>query len=1091
LPAGSNSITFAYSGDAQYKAAQTTVTQFVNKAGTTTTAAINGNSQPLHLTAAVSIAPASAAPMAFSLPGNLSSSDPSGSVQFYNGTTLLGTATLAPSGLFTSTATLAVAAVPASLTAVYVGDTNYNGSTSATVTGVGGATVGVSVSSSVNPSTFAQPVTFTIQVAPVAVSNGYQYPTGTVTASLMGLYNLGSAALSGGRASITVPSAPTTSASVPWGLPTGPDSITFSYNGDGNYAPAQTNFTQTVDKAATFTTAVLSATDTSITATVGINDPSASSIAFAIPGPNAATANPTGNVQFLNGSTVIGTATLSPSGRFQATATYTVTQPFGTSAALTASYDGDANYIRSASGLATIPNLPAVTVGVQSSVNPASFAQPVTLSISVAPAATSSQIPSGTLQASVLGSDTLGSATLDSNGKASIAIPPQIPSAASPGLPWGLATGSNTITVTYSGDSNFAAGQTTFTQLVTQSHTTTHLLFAPGPSTSNSETVAVNVSIDEPSVSQTAFAIPAPGNLSTSPSGDVDFFDGTTLLGTVKLNSTGLFESSATFTASPVPTSIGAVYYGDVNYYASGSQSSTGTGTATVTLTSSSNPTVYGASVTLQATVTAAATGGVPPTGTVQFFDGTQNLGWTATVDSSGHATLPFPIPLATPQVCLVTCPPASDVLVLGVGANVLSAQYSGDANYAPATSAAITQQVTKASTTTSVSGFSAAAGLPFENGITATVADAQVPSLGPYHFMAMTASGQVEGDPTGIVTFYSGSTAAANVTLTPNISGNVSSTASLNSSSTNVSNDSAVYSGDANFLASSSPTTAATGVTLTGNPNPGIAGQSVILTATVTSATATPAITGKVSFLQGSAVIGSSTVSNGTASISAAFTASGSLSLTAVYSGDTNYSPSTSPVYTEVINPSTNPTDSLTLSASTVTAVYGQRLVLLAQVSGSIGTPPTGTVTFLDGTTVIGTDTLQADSAYLLVTLAVGTHQISARWPGDSNWPAAQSNVVAITVNRAGTHTALSNFGDVWTAAVQPVLPGEGTPTGSVQFIDSVTQAVLAAVTLNAGFATATLNSVSDPVDAQYSGDTNFAPSASHVSSSVIHTRR
>jgi hypothetical protein len=78
---------------------------------------------------------------------------------------------------------------------------------------------------------------------------------------------------------------------------------------------------------------------------------------------------------------------------------------------------------------------------------------------------------------------------------------------------------------------------------------------------------------------------------------------------------------------------------------------------------------------------------------------------------------------------------------------------------------------------------------------------------------------------------------------------------------------------------------------------------------------------------------------------------------------------------------------------------------------------------------------------------------------------------------------TVLTNFGTAWTAVVTARLPGAGTPTGSVQFVDTVTQAVLATVALSGGVATAALDSVTDPVQAVYSGDTNFEPSTSRSS--------
>jgi hypothetical protein len=301
----------------------------------------------------------------------------------------------------------------------------------------------------------------------------------------------------------------------------------------------------------------------------------------------------------------------------------------------------------------------------------------------------------------------------------------------------------------------------------------------------------------------------------------------------------------------------------------------------------------------------------------------------------------------------------------------------------------------------------------------------------------------------------------------------------------------SAGYAGDANFQASSNSTPALTIVSLTSNPNPSTTGQSVTLTATISSTTTTPGPTGRVNFLDGTTLLGSSLVSNGTATYTTTFATAGSHSLTATYNGDANHLASTSAVYTQTVNASTGPVDTLKLTVSTTAAVYGQHIILFAQVSGNVSAAPTGTVNFLDGATIIASGTLSQSSAYAVVTLAVGAHQISAVWAGDANWPPAQSAVVAVTVNRASTFTSLTNFGTVWTAVVIAAPPGEGTPTGSVQLVDTVTHAVLATVNLIDGVATATLNSVKDPVQAVYSGDSNFAPSTSRNSSPGTHPRR
>ena len=1080
IPAGSDEITFTYAGDTKYKQAQASFTQFVNKADTTTTAAIVGSAQPLHFKATVKIDEPVVVTGSYSLPGNLSSSSPTGSVQFFNGTTLLGTATLTPSGLFTSTATLGAVTVPASLTAVYVGDTNYNGSTSPTVGGGGKGTANLTIASNPNPSVFGQQVAFTMVVAPA--TSGGPTPTGTVSARLLGLFDLGTLVTldSTGKAVLLVPADFAAATSAPWGLPAGSDSIVFTYNGDANYSGLQTTFTQTVDKAATTTTATVAPSDTSITATVTISPTAASSSGFALPGGNGAP--PTGTVQFLNGSTVIGTATLKPTGPFQSTATLADQKPFPSSAVLTAEYSGDNNYNGSTSPPATIPTLAAVSVGVTSSVNPATFAEPVTISIKVTAAAAGNTTPTGTVQLSVSG-DLLGAATLDPSGSASLTVPSQNPTA-SPILPWGLATGSNVINVTYSGDSTFAGAQATLNQLVNQADTTTVLIPAPEAIGSNSITVLARVSINEASVSQTGFRIPSGGSLSTSPTGKLDFFDGATLLGTVKLTPGSLFQSTASFTATPRPGSIRAVYYGDTDYNGSSSPTtSLGNSKVSIALTSSANPTTYGAAFTILATVTPAVTGGPTPTGTVQFFDGSLNLGWIATLDSSGQGILKIPVPLVTALACLLTCAPAANVMVLGVGTHTITAQYSGDVNYAAATSASsIAQQITKASTNTTVAAFTAVFGLPSQSGLVATVADTQAPTGGPYRFLVMTASGLADGNPTGTVQFYGGATLIGTATLSPSFSANVTSTANLN----NTSNDllpTAVYGGDANFLGSSTSTGAATSVSLVANPNPSITFQTVTLTATVVTALNVPP-TGTLTFRDGVQVLGTVKLSGVTATLTTTFETAGSHLLTASYSGDAKNAPSISPVLTQAVNASTTPTDTLKLTVSSAAPVFGQHIVLFAQLAGNVSTPPTGTVNFLDGSTIIGSGTFSLGSAWAVVTLAVGTHQIKAAWAGDSNWPAAQSAVVTVTVSRAATFTLLTNFGTAWTAEVIALPPGDGTPTGSVQFVDTATQAVLATATLSGGVATVTLASVTGPVQAVYSGDTNFQPGKSRNSS-------
>src|SRR5262249_27307211 len=67
------------------------------------------------------------------------------------------------------------------------------------------------------------------------------------------------------------------------------------------------------------------------------------------------------------------------------------------------------------------------------------------------------------------------------------------------------------------------------------------------------------------------------------------------------------------------------------------------------------------------------------------------------------------------------------------------------------------------------------------------------------------------------------------------------------------------------------------------------------------------------------------------------------------------------------------------TLRTSTATPVFGQTMVLTATVNSAAGTP-TGSVTFRDGNTVLGTVPVNAaGQATLTVSLGVGDHALTA----------------------------------------------------------------------------------------------------------------
>jgi hypothetical protein len=143
-------------------------------------------------------------------------------VTFKDGGVTLGTGTLNSWGLATySTRSLSIG--KHSITAVYAGDANFNGSTSSVLSQRINKASTIKVISSANPSVSGHSVTFTATVS--ASEPGSGTPTGTVTFKDDGKV-LGTAKLdASGKASYSTKA-----------LSVGAHSITAVYSGDNNYS---------------------------------------------------------------------------------------------------------------------------------------------------------------------------------------------------------------------------------------------------------------------------------------------------------------------------------------------------------------------------------------------------------------------------------------------------------------------------------------------------------------------------------------------------------------------------------------------------------------------------------------------------------------------------------------------------------------------------------------------------------------------------------------------------------------------------------------------------------------------------------------
>ena len=311
----------------------------------------------------------------------------------------------------------------------------------------------------------------------------------------------------------------------------------------------------------------------------------------------------------------------------------------------------------------------------------------------------------------------------------------------------------------------------------------------------------------------------------------------------------------------------------------------------------------------------------------------------------------------------------------------------------------------------------------------------------------------------------------------------------------------------------------AVTTTTLSASPSPSVSGQSVTFTATVSVAlpptTIDPSPTGTVTFYNNGTSIGTGTLGlvNGQeqASFSTSTLSTASHSITAAYtSGDGNFVPS--PVSTAVTQVVNKANTSATVATSLTPSVYGQAVTFTATVTvvgpGSTAVAiPTGTVTFYDGGTSIGTGSLNVvnghdQATFSTSTLGAATHTITAAYSsGDGNFNASPvSTALAQVVNKDSTTTSVSatpslaNVGQTvtFTAVVAANAPGSGTPTGTVDFYDTTTSTDLTpgGVALSAGTATFSTTSLavgSHTIKATYSGDANFLTSNASTGSVTI----
>jgi hypothetical protein len=423
LAAGNHTVTAVYSGSDGYSSGDDSLVQHVAAADTSTLVNVSpspsNEGQNVTITALVS-------PTA---PG---SGSPTGTVTFTANGDVIGASPLEATGTGTS-ATLEMADLPPGsylIQASYAGDANYNDSTSAEVSHTvleGALIVGTttSLSSSQNPSTFGQLISFR---AEVAADDGSD-PSGTVQFSVDGA-NFGSP--------VPVVNGVAESASLASPEP-GDHTVIAAFQPEAGYAGSGWFLTQTVADAGVDVSLESSAP------TAHFGDPVTWTADVA--SQQTGTDEPTGFVQFAIDGQPLGDA-VALDGNGSATSPQVSNLTPGNHA-VTALYSGDGFFLPASQtytqGVAKV----ATTTSLALSATSTSFGQPVTLNATVAAGQSGLGAPGG----SVTFKD--GSTTL-----ATVAVVPGSGATSTASLTVSnLGAGSHSLQAFYSGSSSFEASQ--------------------------------------------------------------------------------------------------------------------------------------------------------------------------------------------------------------------------------------------------------------------------------------------------------------------------------------------------------------------------------------------------------------------------------------------------------------------------------------------------------------------------------------------------------------------------------------------------------------------------------------------------------
>jgi hypothetical protein len=680
LPVSADTITGTYSGDSGHTGSSGSVVQNITAAGASVSVASSLDpstyGQTVVFTATISgeygLIRGHKKQVAT---GSVAWSDANGSMSCVEGN---------PSTVASGAATCTVSnlAVNASdtITANYSGDSNHNPSSGTVSQEIDAAGASVVVASSGSPSNLGQPVTLTATISGqygLLKKKGNKAKSQDVSGTVLWSSNTGC-----GTTSVTSGN-PGTATCITSILQAGSNTVTASYSGDSDHNPGSGSFTQVVSSGTTSinVTSVSPASedygaDSPVTITAVLSwtgngpAPTASDVTIGGNGPSGYSATGCGAA---SGNTITCSATYTPT-TADGPGSYTES----------ASFSGDSNYGASSSsqGNNFTINTASSTTSVQSSANPSTYGQSLIFTATIN--GENGNVRGSARRAGAKRQVVTGSVTWSTNtGCGTTTVTSGNPGVATctTSSATRLPVGTDTITATYSGDSNHSGSTGTLNQQVNGGVATTISVTSISPASENygADTPVTITAV----LSWTGHgAEPTLANVTIGGNGNGTY--GSTSCGSRS-------GDTVTCTATYTPTTADgagsytetAAFSGDTNYSASSSSQTNNftinAATSSTTVGSSANPSNYGTSVTFTATVTG-ANGAVRRNG-VKSQDITGSVTWSSNTGCATSTVSGYP--------GVATCQTSS----LNAGTDSVVATYSGDGNHS-AGSGSVTQTV-------------------------------------------------------------------------------------------------------------------------------------------------------------------------------------------------------------------------------------------------------------------------------------------------------------------------------------------------------------------------------------------------------------